>query len=226
MKSSNFHHIYSAVSVSPSRISTMQFSGQYALAMQGEIAAMRGGTERMLDKLVETMNKHGSHRVSADTRMIWDRDVMRVTVACLHCPAHWSMERSGPAMGVFESNRDWLVYDLVPFLGDIMREECGAAVKRALLAEYVTERLAEAGPAGVAVSDLIRELVADLDAPGGDVAQMIRELRMEPWIRYEAVCPPITMTAVTEVTADTPLLMETRTVDVLRLPQGHPMRDW
>lgn len=129
------------------------------------------------------------------TSYIIDLDASRVDIRCIHCECRWKIDYS-PTLVSFYG--DWFFDEFVPFLGEICREECGLLVKRQLLAEYVTERLAEAGPAGVAEADLIADLIVDLEAPGGDVAAMIRRLRFE------------------EVYTD---------VKTLRLPEGHPMRE-
>lgn len=145
----------------------------------------------MVGSMFDVANADGSHQLTWTAGYRLDIDAYEVVATCRDCNTTW---KHGSAMSAMLMS-DYLLAELVPWLGDIMREECGLAVKRILLAEYVTEQLAEAGATGVALADLIGALIVDLEAPGGDVADMIRRLGFDS------------------------------DGERLRLPEGHPMRE-
>ncbi len=85
---------------------------------------------------------------------------------------------------------------LVTFLAQIMESECWGLPRLQLLAEYLTQRLVTAGEMGISWDQLIREIVVSNKAPGGNVERTVRSLGFE------------------------------ETGAGIRLPEGHPLREW
>jgi hypothetical protein len=162
--------------------------------------------------------EEGSHPYEgliAAFQPVLDRDVYNLTITCFSCEHTWESGISG--VEIWNNRHSWLwVYNwLTPFLRSIVSAPCFKLTLFAELAEWLTERAAQAGPLGVTYSELLDEAVEmHLCAPS-DVDVVLERLGFLP---HAALYVP--GGAVGVQLHGTRLIPSPDTT--IRLPKGHP----
>jgi hypothetical protein len=241
MTSSLWRQVNTAQSITPADIVKFKnqlLAQQYVSTRQGSRAGslreieytMHGDWPRWikeaLPRLVETANKSASHHLQGSVYYRHDTMCYEMTIRCTDCSHVSSIGVTDWAAMRFcndvEEAGYWVRYELVPWLSHLMREECGTNWLRELMAEWLTHRLAEAGPAGMMEEEIVRAMLQDFEAPGGEVLAMLRALEFEE-VRFAKMAKTTIGMQSGEI-PDQPITIEE--VRGWRLPPGHIMREW
>lgn len=150
--------------------------------------------------------RHGWHRAV---------DSYRVTVICESCEKQW--KSSITAQQLYGSWEKAFISDvLTPLIDEATADDCFGVREAALMAEWVTKRLAAAGERGIPYAQVVHEAVDARLVTPKDVDTVLRTMEfVSEWVTlaHSGIILPGGWNG-------------EWSLPVLYLPYGHPLRTW
>jgi hypothetical protein len=176
-----------------------------------------------LAALIEDETEHRKVAI----RSAWSdvADMFSITCVCASCEKVFRLNVAARDIAKYgihstqtyeEGARLWVIDELAAFYMLIAVEPCYGAREQALLAEWLTQRLAKAGERGMPYAQLIHEATQARMVPPRDADWMLRKLEfVEKWVPLQ----------------NSGLILPGGwdgewTLPILTLPKDHPLRDW
>lgn len=164
------------------------------------------------------LSDQGSHPYEATIasfRPVTDRDWYVFSVTCLACEHTWDSHIEGNAL--WSARASWAFVNdwLAPFLRSVASAPCFKLTMFAELAEWITERVREAGPIGITYSELLSMAVREHLCAPSDVDVVLERLGFLP---KGAIYVPASVAEV-EIHGSRLVLRGDMTV---KLPEDHP----
>jgi hypothetical protein len=168
---------------------------------------------------IEAGSDHGSLTIFG--RWAEHYQQFAIQIHCRSCEKNWRLDTTREEL--YRLKRDyadwkmaWVDQKLAPWHVGICSDACFGPREEALLAEWLTLRLARAGERGMPYVQLVHEAVEARLVPPADVDMVLRKLKfVEEWVKL----------------ANSGLILPGTwdgewTLPILTLPNGHPLKTW
>lgn len=145
---------------------------------------------------VQEVKEHAGHDLQVRSHHFINIDGYALVLVCTNCCQVWQTHLKPYTLNSTVLGRVALQHEMLALFRGPMECECFGGKEVQLLAEFVTQQLAAAGPEGLALNELIRVLITNDMAPAANVCQAVDDLAFDAQD------------------------------GILRLPAGHPLREW